>query len=53
MLESYILEDLRIDPGRLKDIDFDRLSAIAEAYDSRRIDSLVRCVDHFRSRSYA
>ncbi len=53
MLESYLLEDLRVDLERIAELDLERLSSIAEAYASRRIDSLLRCVEQLRSRLYA
>ena len=53
MLETYLLEDLRIDPERISQLNLEKLSAIAAAFRSRRIDSLVRCIEKLRSRSYA
>ena len=53
MLETYLFEDLRIDPERIAEFDLESLSGIAEAYSSRKIDGLMRCVEKLRSRSYA
>lgn len=53
MIETYLLEDLRIDPGQIAELDLTRLVRIAEVYRSRKIDNLVRCVQKLRSRSYA
>ena len=40
--EAYLLDDLRIDPGALLGLDSSRLTLIARAYDSRKIDKLLR-----------
>ena len=53
MIETYLFEDLRIDPERIAELDRARLVRIAEAYRSRKIESLVRCVEKLRSRSHA
>jgi hypothetical protein len=53
MIETYLLEDLRIDPERIAELDRARLVRIAEAYRSRKIQSLVRCVEKLRRRSHA
>ena len=39
--EPYLLDDLRLDPARLAELDSARLAAIARAYDVRKIDRLV------------
>ena len=52
-LETYLLEDLRIDSERIAELDIERLSAIGVAYASGKIDSLVRCLEQLRSRSHA
>jgi predicted transcriptional regulator of viral defense system len=39
--EAYLLDDLRIDRGALRELDSSRLSLIARAYGSRKIDALL------------
>lgn len=41
---AYLFEDLRMDPQRLSSLDTDRLAAIADAFASRKITMLVRCL---------
>ena len=40
--DAYLLDDLRIDQGALLRLDYLRLAVIAKAYDSRKIDKLLR-----------
>lgn len=44
----YLFEDLRLDEGILTALQPDRLSAIAQAFSSRKIDLLVRCIARIR-----
>jgi len=43
---AYLLEDLRVDRDRLSALDPARLQAVASAFDSRKIDRLVRFILH-------
>ncbi len=49
----YLLDDLRLDPARLAVLDNDCLDAIARAYDSRKLDRLMRCLQTLREQSHA
>ena len=49
----YLLGDLRLDPARLAVLDNDCLDAIARAYDSRKLDRLMRCLQTLREQSHA
>ena len=40
--DTYLLEDLRLDEGRLSSLDRERCDAIARAFASRKIDMLLR-----------
>lgn len=40
--DAYLLEDLRLDEGRLSSLDRERCEAIARAFTSRKIDMLLR-----------
>lgn len=51
--ESYLLDDLRLDPARLTVFDSDRLDAIAKAYDSRKLYWLMRYLQILREQSHA
>ena len=48
--DDYLCDDLRIDRGDLSKLDYDRLQAIAKAYDSAKINNLVR---HLKGKSHA
>lgn len=45
---AYLLDDLRADPEALLRLDSERLAAIADRYDSRRVASLVRGIEQLR-----
>jgi predicted transcriptional regulator of viral defense system len=49
----YLTQDLRIDPARLAALDFDLLTGIARAYDSRKINALLRSISNFREPHHA
>jgi hypothetical protein len=51
--EDYLCADLRIDRGDLSKLDHDRLQAIAKAYDSAKINNLVRHIKRLREKSHA
>lgn len=42
--EAYLLDDLRVSPEALRDLDGSRLAVIAKAYSSRKIDRLLSCL---------
>jgi hypothetical protein len=46
---SYLLEDLRIDEQALSLLSITRLEEVGEAYDSAKIDRLVRYLERMRS----
>lgn len=48
----YLFEDLRIDGARLDTLDRSRLASIAAAFDSRKINMLVRFVDRYAGKSH-
>jgi hypothetical protein len=47
-LRDYLLNNLRIDPVGLRELDAERLLDIAECYRSRRVKMLSRLVSIFR-----
>ena len=49
----YLLDDLRLDPGRLAALDQDRLEAVARACDSRKLHRLTRCVQTLKEQGHA
>lgn len=49
----YLLDDLRLDPARLRTLDAPRLAAIAKAYDSPKIDNLLRFLKTIGTHSHA
>ena len=51
--ESYLLDDLRLDPTRLAVFDSGRLDAIAKAYNSRKLYGLMRSLQILREQSHA
>ncbi len=51
--ESYLLDDLRIDPERLSKLGESRLLSIANMYNSAKINNLVTCILNLRSGAYA
>jgi hypothetical protein len=51
--EDYLAHDLRIDMDRLRLLDEQRLEAVRAAYDSRKIDRLIRYVQALRDTSDA
>ncbi len=44
--EDYLIKDLRIDPSALSQLDKQRLHSIAAAYDSAKINNLIRFLKH-------
>lgn len=40
--DAYLLDDLRIDDDALRALDLERLASIARAYESSKIDNLLR-----------
>ncbi len=51
--DDYLCGDLRIDRGDLGKLDYDRLNAIAKAYDSAKINNLVRYLKRLKGKSDA
>ena len=51
--ETYLLNDLRIDFERLNTLSKARLISIAEVYNSKKIDNLVKSIIRLRSGIYA
>jgi hypothetical protein len=51
--DDYLSDDLRIDRGDLSKLDHDRLQAIAKAYDSAKINNLVRHIKRLKEKSHA
>ncbi len=51
--DDYLSDDLRIDRGDLSKLDPDRLQAIAKAYDSAKINNLVRHIMRLKEKSHA
>ena len=49
----YLLDDLRLDPDRLADLDQDRLDLVARACDSRKLHRLARCLKTLRDQGHA
>jgi hypothetical protein len=52
-LAAYLFEDLRLDAGRLRELDRAVLDRIAAAYASRKIDALVRFLHRQREPRHA
>lgn len=50
---DYLSEDLRIDRGDLGNLDHARLQTIADAYDSAKINNLVRHIKRLKEKSHA
>lgn len=50
-IRKYLLEDLRMDAGRLVQLDDRRLRAVTEAYATRKILLLCRCIEQLKERS--
>jgi len=48
--DDYLSDDLRIDRGDLSRLDHDRLQAIAKAYDSAKINNLVRHIKRLKDK---
>ena len=46
--EEYLFDDLRVDPGAMDSFDMSRLEAIGSAYESTKIDNLVRYLKRSR-----
>ena len=51
--DDYLSDDLRIDRGDLRKLEHDRLQAIAKAYDSAKINNLVRHIKRLKEKSHA
>ncbi len=51
--DDYLCGDLRIDRGDLGELDYDRLHTIAKAYDSAKINNLVRYLKRLKGKSDA
>jgi hypothetical protein len=51
--DDYLSDDLRIDRGDLSNLDQDRLQAISKAYDSAKINNLVRHIMRLKEKSHA
>jgi hypothetical protein len=51
--EDYLAHDLRVDTERLRALDGARLEAVRAAYDSRKIDRLIRYVSTLRESARA
>lgn len=51
--ESYLLDDLRLDPTQLAVFDSSRLDAIAKAYNSRKLYWLMRYLQILREQGHA
>jgi hypothetical protein len=51
--DDYLCDDLRIDWGDLSKLDYDRLQAIARAYDSAKINNLVRHLKRLKGKFHA
>jgi hypothetical protein len=51
--DDYLSDDLRIDRGDLSKLDHDRLLAISKAYDSAKINNLVRHIQRLKEKSHA
>ena len=49
--DDYLSDDLRMDRGDLSKLDHDRLQAIARAYDSAKINNLVRHIKRLKEKS--
>jgi hypothetical protein len=49
----YLSDDLRLDPGALGKLDFSRLEKISRAYDSAKIDNLLRYMTRERMSVHA
>lgn len=50
---AYLRNDLRVDIDHLRSLDGERLEAVRAAYDSRKIDRLVRTLETFRETAHA
>lgn len=51
--DAYLLDDLRLEPDSLVRLDRSRLRAIALAYDSPKINRLVRCLNRLKEAAHA
>ena len=51
--KDYLLDDLRIDPARLDELDSEKLSAIGLVFDSRKVYNLIRCITLLRGGTHA
>lgn len=51
--DDYLCDDLRMDRGDLGKLDYDRLQAIAGAYDSAKINNLIRHLQRLKGESNA
>ena len=51
--DAYLLDDLRIDGDALSALDLERLAAVARAYDSSKIDNLLRFLNMRRAAAHA
>ena len=51
--DDYLCGDLRVDRGDLGELDYDRLHAIAKAYDSAKINNLMRYLKRLKGKSDA
>lgn len=50
---AYLIDDLRIDPDRLVTLNRERLEVVRAAYNSRKIDRLVKSLDGIREAGHA
>ena len=50
---TYLLDDLRMDEARLRDLNAPRLASIAKSYDSPKIDNLLRFLKKLGASSHA
>ncbi|MBU0719110.1 MAG: hypothetical protein KJ749_12740, partial [Planctomycetes bacterium] len=51
--ETYLLDDLRIDPDGLRALDLVRLRGVARAYASPKIDNLLQFLDRLEDSQHA